>query len=99
MGLLCRFRYFGIYDETVDYQDIPWRNGRFDPESLSNKLATLGRARHALAHWQEKGQSRTLAFCVSRHHADFMAERLRKEGIRAAAVYQGSSLDRSAALE
>ncbi|MFB1490187.1 MULTISPECIES: DEAD/DEAH box helicase family protein [unclassified Thiocapsa] len=99
LGLLCRFRYYGIYDETVDYQEIPWRNGRFDPESLSNKLATLGRARHALAQWQEKAQSRTLAFCVSRRHADFMAERFRKEGIRAAAVYQGSSLDRSAALE
>ena len=99
LGLLCRFQYFGIYDETVDYQEIPWRNGRFDPESLSNKLATLGRARHALAHWQEKAQSRTLAFCVSRRHADFMAEQFRKASIRAAAVYQGSSLDRSAALE
>ncbi|NCC39470.1 MAG: helicase, partial [Gammaproteobacteria bacterium] len=99
LGLLCRFHYFGIFDETVDYQEIPWRNGRFDPESLSSKLATLGRARHALAQWREKAQTRTLAFCVSRRHADFMAERFRQAGIRAAAVYQGSTLDRGAALD
>ncbi|EGV29634.1 type III restriction protein res subunit [Thiorhodococcus drewsii AZ1] len=99
LGLLSPFHYFGIFDETVDYQEIPWRNGRFDPEALSNKLATLARARHALRHWRDKGQQRTLAFCVSRRHADFMAERFQGEGIRAAAVYQGSTLERSAALE
>jgi len=99
LGLLCPFHYFGIYDETVDYQEIPWRNGRFDPTALSNKLATLGRARHALRHWRDKAQARTLAFCVSAAHADFMAERFLREGIRAAAVYCGSVLDRSAALE
>ncbi|MFB1486524.1 MULTISPECIES: DEAD/DEAH box helicase family protein [unclassified Thiocapsa] len=99
MGLLCPFHYFGIYDETVDYREIPWRNGRFDPTSLSNKLATLGRARHALRHWRDKAQQRTLAFCVSIAHADFMADRFAREGIRAAGVYQGSKLDRSAALE
>ncbi len=99
LGLLCPFLYYGIHDETVDYREIPWRNGRFDPTALSHKLATLGRARHALHHWRDKAQDRTLAFCVSTAHADFMAERFRKEGIRAAAVYAGSSMDRGAALE
>ena len=99
LGLLSPFHYFGIYDETVDYQEIPWRNGRFDPQALSNKLATQGRARHALQHWRQQGRQRTLAFCVSRKHADFMAERFRREGIRAQAVYRGSTLERSAALE
>ena len=99
LGLLSPFQYFGIYDETVDYQEIPWRNGRFDPQALEHKLATQGRARHALRHWLDKGRQRTLAFCVSRGHADFMAERFRREGIRAAAVYRGSVLERSAALE
>ena len=97
--LLSPFFYFGIYDESVDYQEIPWRNGRFDPESLSNKLATLARAKHALKQWRDKAQERTLAFCVSIKHADFMADRFQREGIRAAAVYGGSELDRSEALE
>ena len=30
--LLSPFHYFGIYDSEVDYEAIPWRNGRFDPE-------------------------------------------------------------------
>lgn len=99
LGLLSPFHYFGIYDETVDYQEIPWRNGRFDPQALEHKLATQARARHAVRHWREQGRQRTLAFCVSRSHADFMAEHFRREGIRAEAVYRGSTLERSAALE
>ena len=97
--LLCPFSYYGIYDESVDYKEIPWRNGRFDPESLSNKLATLARAKHALRQWRDKAQERTLAFCVSIKHAEFMAERFQREGIRAVAVYGGSDTDRSEALE
>jgi superfamily II DNA or RNA helicase/HKD family nuclease len=99
LGVLSPFHYFGIYDETVDYDEIPWRNGRFEPQALENKLATQSRARHALRHWREQGQQRTLAFCVSRTHADFMAERFRHDGVRAEAVYRGSTLERSAALE
>ncbi len=99
LGLLCPFRYFGIFDETVDYREIPWRNGRFDPQALEHQLATQGRARHALRYWREQGRERTLAFCVSLKHADFMADRFRREGIQAAAVYRGSTLGRSEALE
>ncbi|MFZ0790627.1 MAG: DEAD/DEAH box helicase, partial [Chromatiaceae bacterium] len=99
LGLLCPFTYYGIQDETVDYREIPWRNGRFDPNALSAKLATLSRARHALTHWRDKAQRRTLAFCASTAHADFMAERFIQEGIRSAAVYRGSILDRGAALD
>jgi hypothetical protein len=98
LGLLSPFSYYGIYDETVDYQEIPWRNGRFDPNALSARLATLSRARHALTHWRDKAQPRTLAFCVSIAHAEFMAKQFNDEGIRSAAVYRGSSLDRGTAL-
>ncbi|RJG00201.1 DUF3427 domain-containing protein [Noviherbaspirillum sedimenti] len=98
-GLLVPFHYFGIYDDTVDYSEIPWRNGRFDPEKLSNKLATLGRSRHALREWRKRKQQRTLAFCVSIAHAEFMASQFSKEGIACAAVYAGSSLSRADALE
>lgn len=97
-ALLAPFRYFGIYDEYVDYQEIPWRNGKFDPEQLSSKLATLGRARHALREWQARAQQRTLAFCVSVTHAEFMAAQFRRAGVEAAAVYSGSDLGRAQAL-
>lgn len=97
--LLVPFRYYGIFDEDVDYQSIPWRNGRFDPEQLASRLATLGRARHALRTWRQYAQKRTLAFCISIRHAEFMAEQFRKAGIQAAAVYAGSELARGEALE
>ena len=97
--LLTPFHYYGIFDESVNYSEIPWRNGRFEPEALSSKLATLGRARHALGEWRRLKQQRTLAFCVSVKHAEFMAEQFRKAGISAQAVYGGSALGRAEALE
>ncbi|QYZ67526.1 MAG: helicase [Gammaproteobacteria bacterium (ex Lamellibrachia satsuma)] len=96
--LLCPFHYHGIHDRTVEYTEIPWRNGRFDPRDLSNQLATYARAKHALTVWRELSQSRTLAFCVSRSHAEFMADYFKKEGILAAAVHAESELPRHAAL-
>ena len=96
-GLLVPFHYFGIFDE-VDYREVPWRNGRFDPEQLSNKLATLARARHALKEWLQRRQRCTLAFCVSIAHAEFMAKQFSQAGFEAAAVYAGSTLGRTDAL-
>jgi superfamily II DNA or RNA helicase/HKD family nuclease len=98
-GLLAPFHYYGIWDESVDYREIPWRNGRFDPEQLASKLATLARARHALKQWRQRSQQRTLAFCVSIRHAEYMAEQFQREGITAAAVYGGSNLSRGEALQ
>ncbi len=97
--LLAPFHYYGIYDDTVDYSEIPWRNGRFAPNLLAHKLATLSRSRHVHREWQRHGQKRTLAFCVSRGHADFMATQFRKQGIAAHSVHGQSELSRGEALE
>jgi superfamily II DNA or RNA helicase/HKD family nuclease len=98
-GLLAPFHYYGIFDESVNYKELPWRNGRFDPAELSNKLATLARARHAHQQWLEKRLTRTLAFCVSIRHAEYMAAYFSQAGISSAAVYAGSELSRGDALE
>ena len=97
-NLLSPFHYYGILDQTVDYQEIPWRSGKFDPETLSNRLATLNRAKHVLSEWKEKGSQRTLAFCVSTRHADFMADYFTAEGVTAAAVHGKSEVGRAEAL-
>ncbi|WP_461534740.1 DEAD/DEAH box helicase family protein [Spongorhabdus nitratireducens] len=97
-GLLSPFHYFGIADKHIDYDEIPWRNGRFDPESLENAFASYKRAHHALTHWEHKRQQRTLAFCISKRHADFMAGVFRRAGYRAAAVYSDSQIRRNEAL-
>lgn len=98
-ALLCPFHYYGIGDEHVNYQEIPWRNNRFDPEALVNQLATQARARHALLKWRELHQSRTLAFCVSRRHADFMAQYFNRYDVPAVSVHSESQVRRNEALE
>ncbi|MDP2562909.1 DEAD/DEAH box helicase family protein [Psychrobium sp. 1_MG-2023] len=97
-NILVPFEYHGIYDEFVDYQEIPWRNGQFDPTSLNNAFATIKRAKHIHQHWLKLKQSRTLAFCISKQHADYMAKKFNSLGYNAVAAYSGSSTQRNDAL-
>ena len=86
--LLVPFHYFGVPDE-VDYRNIPWRSSRFDEEALTQAVATTSRAQNALEQWRQRAGRRTLAFCCSTGHADFMATFFREAGIRVAAVHSG----------
>ncbi|WP_351122330.1 DEAD/DEAH box helicase family protein [Shewanella sp. T24-MNA-CIBAN-0130] len=97
-GILVPFHYQGIKDETVDYRELPWRNGKFDPQQLMNQFATQKRAKHVFGHWQTHKQQRTLAFCVSKAHADFMAKWFSTRGIKAVSVHSGSEVRRGGAL-
>lgn len=96
---LVPFHYYGIWDENVNYQAIPWRNGRFDPAALENKFATQKRAQHALIQWQRYKQKRTLGFCISTKHADYMADAFNKSGVKALAVHSQSKVRRNDALQ
>lgn len=97
--LLCPFRYFGVPD-LVDYRNIPWRNKRFDENELTNAVATHARAQNALEQYQKRGGKRTLAFCVSTRHADFMADFFREKGIASVAVHSAqTSAPRSESLQ
>ena len=98
-GDLSPFHYFGIADD-VDYTPIPWRSGRFDPAALTRAVETQERAQHALDTWRDKGGGRTLAFCVTVSHADFIAEFFRSNGVAAAAVHSGpTSAPRARSVE
>lgn len=88
-GLLSPFDYYGVPDE-VDYSNIPWRNNKFDEEELTNAVATNARADNALDQLRQRGGTRTLGFCVSQRHADFMARYFRMAGLRAVAVHSGA---------
>ena len=96
---LVPFHYYGIWDENVNYQAIPWRNGRFDPTAIENKFATQKRAEHALAQWQQYKQQRTLGFCISTKHADYMAAAFNKAGVKALSVHSQSKVRRNEALK
>lgn len=95
---LVPFHYYGIWDSNVDYQAIPWRNGKFNPEAAENKLVTLKRAKHAFQEWQKYKQRKTLAFCISTKHADYMAAAFNNRGVKALAVHSQSTVRRNEAL-
>lgn len=100
-GLLSPFAYRAIPD-TADYTHIPWRSGRFDSEALTTELATIKRAEQVYDEWLNRGGAtrRTLGFCCTIAHAEFMAEMFRAQGVAAVAVHSGAaSAPRAASLE
>jgi superfamily II DNA or RNA helicase len=97
---LVPFRYFGIRDD-VDYhaENIPWRNGRFDPARLAVAVQTDQRMATLWDAWGRHAGSRTLVFCCSVAHADYTAKWLATRGVRIARVYSApGSDDRDEAL-
>lgn len=86
---LVPFKYWGVAD-TIDFSPIPWRNGRFDPAALELAAITEGRADAAFREWEKRAGKRTLAFCVSIKHAEYMAAHFRSRGIEAMALHSGS---------
>lgn len=98
-GILSPFKYFGVPD-PVEYAQIPWRSGKFDEEALTAAVATQARAENALEQLALRGGKKTIGFCVSRRHADFMSEFAISKGLRAVAVHSGeNSAPRSSALK
>ncbi|OBA95582.1 restriction endonuclease subunit R [Mycolicibacterium fortuitum] len=85
---LVPFHYWGVPD-PVDFEPIPWRNGRFDPAALEAAVETQERAQAAFDEWQSRRGTRTLAFCASKHHSDFMSSFFLERGVRCASVHSG----------
>jgi superfamily II DNA or RNA helicase/diadenosine tetraphosphate (Ap4A) HIT family hydrolase len=100
-GRLVPFAYFGLKD-TVDYsyENIPWRNRRFDPERLAQAVQTQERMDRLWGALGEHGGTRTLVFCCSIPHVAFARRWLEERGLRVRAVHSGpDSDDRSRALD
>lgn len=98
--LLSPFKYRAIKD-VADYEHIPWKSGRFQNDQLTANLATQDRALQVLDEWMNLGgpSRRTLAFCCSQAHADYMRGFFVERGHIAASVHSGPSSDsRSEAL-
>ena len=95
LGLLCPFDYYGVPDD-VDYSNIPWRSSRFDEEELTTAVATQRRAENIFDQWQKRGGERTVGFCVSQRHANFMRDWFRDHNVACAAVHSGPSSDHRA---
>lgn len=89
---LAPFSYFGVADE-LDLREIPWRRGAgYDVDELTNLItSTDSWARRVLHQFMDRvgriESTRTLGFCVSVAHAQYMARIFRELGVRAAAVW------------
>jgi superfamily II DNA or RNA helicase/diadenosine tetraphosphate (Ap4A) HIT family hydrolase/SOS-response transcriptional repressor LexA len=96
--LLVPFAYFGLKDD-VAYENIPWRNRRFDPAKLAAAVQTESRMQKMWEAWGQHPATRTLVFCASIPHAEYVRDWLRQKGVRAVAVHSGAeSDDRAEAL-
>ena len=89
---LVPFHYIGIKD-SVDFRQIPWRNGRFDPAELERRVEQSERSDRLWRAMQEHPAGRTIVFCCSRRHALFTRNWLRSRGVEAAAVFSGEGGD------
>ena len=78
-GLLSPFHYFGILDESVDYREVPWRNGRFDPEDSRTSWLRLRGPVIRLGSGDFAAEAHSGLLRVD-HHADFMAEQFDRAG-------------------
>ncbi len=97
-GRLVPFAYHGVRDD-IDYDNIPWRNRRFDPAALAAAVQTQARMERLWRAWHEHPGTRTLVFCCSIDHARFAAAWLAERGVRVASVFAApGSADRSAAV-
>lgn len=89
---LVPFHYVGIKD-TVDFGQIPWRNGRFALEELEDRVIRSERMDRLWLTMQKQPANRTIVFCCSRRHALFTRDWLRSNGLQAAAVFSGGGSD------
>ena len=82
--LIVPFHYFGVNDITVDYEKIPYRNGKYDEEILLNDLSVSIRTDYIVEKMEKFGYDGKymsgIAFCQNIKHALYMKnEFLRKD--------------------
>ncbi len=97
--LLSPFQYFGVTD-SVDLSTLKWTKGGYDEVELENiyvldeKIAER-RAneiiQNTLKYVTDIEEVKGLGFCVSKKHAEFMAERFNKSGIDSIALTSDTS--------
>lgn len=89
-GWLVPFRYYGIYDESVNYDKVEYKNGKYNEKELEKALSINTRAELILKHYKKYKSTKALGFCTSKSHAEFMAKYFNENGIPSCAVYSSN---------
>ncbi|TVX99399.1 DUF3427 domain-containing protein [Paenibacillus cremeus] len=84
-GLLTPFRYFGLGDPTINYEEIGTQsNGQFIENELVRALNTHERVDYVVDMIHKFGHDglhmRALGFCASIEHAQYMSQELNQRG-------------------
>ena len=93
--LLCPFQYFGISD-SIDLSNVRWENGKYvqselteiytkNDQRLSEILSSLDK------YLTDINNVTALGFCVSQEHANYMAEKFKLAGLKAAYLTSNNS--------
>ncbi len=85
---LVPFKYFGIYDD-IDYSKISWRSGKYDLNELENVIMISKRTENIISKYESYYQGKTVAFCVSIKHAEYMAKEFNNYNIKSVALHSG----------
>ncbi|MEA4826892.1 MAG: DEAD/DEAH box helicase family protein [Clostridium sp.] len=88
-GWLVPFRYYGIYDESIDYENVEYKNGKYNEKEMEEALSINKRAELIVNNYKKYSSRRALGFCSSKKHAQFMADYFNDQGILSCAVYSG----------
>jgi superfamily II DNA or RNA helicase len=88
-GELVSFDYYGIHDDTVDYDSIEFKNGRYNDQELEKALQIHKRVDKILLNYKKYRSNKALGFCTSKAHAEYMAKIFNEQGVASAAVYSG----------
>lgn len=92
-GMLVPFRYYGIYDKTVDYSHLRLIKGKYQEKDLNEKYKSSERYELIYKHYLKHRSQKALGFCCSRIHAENMARDFCKRGVPAVAVYSNANGD------
>ncbi len=92
--LLVPFKYYGIHDIEVDYDEITFQNGRYNSRELERSLSTHRRADLIYNNYRKLAGARTLGFCATINHARYMADYFSNRDKNLNAVCVHSSSDR-----
>lgn len=92
-GWLVPFRYYGIYDDSINYDGLKIRSGIYDERELEKALSINKRADLVLKHYKRYNSKMAIGFCTSKNHASYMSKYFNERGINSVAVYSGPTDD------
>ncbi|MDH5533442.1 MAG: DEAD/DEAH box helicase, partial [Candidatus Pacebacteria bacterium] len=86
-GELVPYKYIGFKDD-IDYSDIQWNGYKYNVEDLNKALLIDKRDKQILEKYNEYcNGKKTIGFCVSIEHAEWMANTFNKNGIKSVAIH------------